>query len=39
LKYPGPHGGLPPWEIGHAIAGRNIFRIKVKEAESFSLKQ
>ena len=26
-------------EIDHAIAGRNIFRIKVKEAEGFSLKQ
>lgn len=26
-------------EIDHAIAGRNIFRIKVKEAESESLKQ
>jgi len=26
-------------EIDHAIAGRNVFRIKVKEAEGFSLKQ
>ena len=26
-------------EIDHAIAGRNIFRIKVKEAEGISLKQ
>ena len=26
-------------EIDHAIAGRNIFQIKVKEAEGFSLKQ
>lgn len=26
-------------EIDHAIAGRNVFQIKVKEAEGFSLKQ
>ena len=26
-------------EIDHAIAGRNIFQIKVKEADGFSLKQ
>jgi len=26
-------------EIDHAIAGRNVFQIKVKEADSFSLKQ
>ena len=26
-------------EVDHAIAGRNVFQIKVKEAESFSLKQ
>ena len=26
-------------EVDHAIAGRNVFQIKVKEAEGFSLKQ
>ena len=26
-------------EIDHAIAGRNIFQIKVKEADGISLKQ
>ncbi|MGI5962975.1 MAG: DUF1934 domain-containing protein [Lawsonibacter sp.] len=26
-------------EIDHAIAGRNVFQIKVKEAQGFSLKQ
>ena len=32
-------GGKPLWAIDHAIAGRNVFQIKVKEADGISLKQ
>ena len=34
-----PRRREPLGAIDHAIAGRNIFQIKVKEAEGISLKQ